>query len=203
MIQNLHEVQEQKEEYMPPDSRDNWLIKEAANFKAINEFSTLRRACQNYFESRLSPLLGYLLSYVDSYSNLNTIAEAIELKTQWKLKLWINFLDTNDLCKLDYESMRSKGEGSIELRQFSCQSDWVVKSFGSVQDESKRLNPSLPFFWLVINQLSDLYTNFISSNRYSSLISNNQGNGTYFTKYINLSLTKIKIIIFQRAMMKS
>ena len=169
IINRLVTLQEAKEEYMPPESKNNWLIKDAANFKTINEYSTLRRACQNYFESRLSPLLGYLLSYVDSYSNLNVISDSIENKIRWKLKLWINLLSDMDLCKFDYESMRSKGEDSIELRQFMCQSDWIVKNFRVVHDDSKRLNPSLPFFWLLINQLSDLYSNFITSNRFSAI----------------------------------
>jgi E3 ubiquitin-protein ligase RNF213 len=169
IVKRLVTLQEQKEEYMPTESKNNWLIKEAANFKTINEYSTLRRACQNYFESRLSPLLGYLLSYIDSYSNLNIIYDSIKNKTRWKLKLWINFLDDTDLCKLDYESMRSKGENPIELRQFMCQSDWIVKSFRDVHDDTNRLNPSLPFFWVLINQLNDLYSNFITSNRISTL----------------------------------
>ena len=176
IINRLVSLQEQKESYMPRDSVNNWLIKEAANFKTINEYSTLRRACQSYFESRLSPLLGYALSFVDSYSNLNIILASLEKNVSWKYELWLKLLDDEDLCKFDYDSMRSKEESvSVELRQFSCQSDWIVKNFSVSHDESKKLNPSLPFFWLLINQLSDLYANFVASNRFADISNKESG----------------------------
>jgi hypothetical protein len=167
IVMRLINLQMEKEDYMPAESVKNWLIKDAANFKTINEFSTLRRACQNYFESKLSPLLGYLLSFVDLYSNLNTFSDSLHNDIRWKVDLWIKLLENVELVKFTYNDMRSKDQAHpVELQQFRCQSDWLTKNFHDVHDENKWLKPSLPFFWLLINQLSDFYSNFLESNRF-------------------------------------
>ena len=142
-----------------PKSRE-WLCKEAANVKTIIEFASLRRACQHYFESRLSPLLGYLLSFVDQYANLQTLYTSMsETDSSWKSHLWLNILDNQDICKLEYSAMRCPVT-SAELNQFECKSD-IAAAVG--YDESQVSSPCLPFFWLIIDQLSHLHSNFVGS----------------------------------------
>ena len=49
---------------------------------------------------------------------------------------------------------------SAELNQFECKSDIAaVVSY----DESQMPSPCLPFFWLIIDQLSHLHSNFVES----------------------------------------
>jgi len=137
----------------------NWLIKEAASSKLINEYSTLRRSCQFYFESRLSPLLAFIISIIDQYSNLETLAGVIET-CGFVYDLWLNILSDENICRIEYADMRSS---SGEMSEFRCQSDLVLAGveFGWYLEESKMLRPRLPFFWLVIEQLNYLDKNLM------------------------------------------
>ncbi len=116
-----------------------WLIREAANLKTIKEYATIRRSCQHYFESRLSPLLGFLLAYLDQYSNLDIFFNSFNRSdtraaAEWKAELWIDLLNNADICRLDYNEMRitMKEGDEEEMREFKCQSDWLIKSFHDV-----------------------------------------------------------------------
>ena len=68
--ERLMSLQRQKEnEQMTGDLAKNWLIKEAANSKNINEFATLKKSCKNYIQSKLSShgfyhfKIGFLFKY--------------------------------------------------------------------------------------------------------------------------------------------
>jgi hypothetical protein len=58
--------------------------------------------------------------------------------------------------------MRKKGEDAEELKQFFCKSDWLVKKFNDKAFENM-LKPSLPFFWILINNLNTFYHTFYES----------------------------------------
>lgn len=164
LAKRLINLQKQKEnEYIRKEQSLNWLISQVATKKQISQYSTLRRACQNYFETKLSPLLAYILSYIDMYSNLDTLYDSLESEdSQWKVDLWLRLFENEDLCKLDYKDMRTM-DYSSEVNSFNCQSEWIKKEFTEKYDENKNLKPSLPFFWILINQLNNLYKNFSDS----------------------------------------
>jgi hypothetical protein len=169
-------LKEKERDYMRNPGK--WLFNEAAGLRTIKEYATLRHACQFYFESRLSPLLGYLLAYLDQYSNLDIFAKSIN-RTQWKSDLWLGLIKNSEICRLNYNDMRSRdGTNNEEMKKFKCQSDWLIKSFHEAYDESKSLKPILPFFWILVNQLNKLYENFIESNKQSV-------NVNYFISYFN------------------
>jgi hypothetical protein len=107
MTERLIRLQMEKEQnYIGNDLVFNWLSKEVANLTRINQFATLRRACASYLEAKLSPLLGFLLSQVDAYANLDTLSEAIRVGDEWKVQLWLRTLKDESLCKLSYGDMR-------------------------------------------------------------------------------------------------
>lgn len=163
----LVKLQAEKEcDYMTLERAKNWLTRDAADLKNVNQYSTLKRSCHNYFESKLSPLLAYILSFIDLYSNLDLFADSLDTKTdsdKWKLKLWLNVLNDTDICKIEYTDMRKNGEQDEELKQFYCKSDWLVKKFNDKTAFEKALKPSLPFFWILINNLNMFYKTFIES----------------------------------------
>ena len=156
---------EKESEFMTSEIRRNWLIKEVADLKRINECSTLKRSCQNYIESKLAPLLAYLLSCIDLHSNLDILHEAMqeESSCKWKAHIWLNVLNSTDIYKISYASMRTRGSHDEELKSFYCKSDWLMKKFMSNNLHDK-LTPCLPFFWILTNQLNELYQSFIESN---------------------------------------
>ncbi len=168
LTQRLIDLQYEKEsQHMEKSKARAWLIKEAASLKQINQYSTLRRSCQNYFETRLCPLIGYLLSFIDSYSNLDILYEAITggVALEWKRDLWLQLFEDRELCRLSYASMRidSKGKETGEMQRFECHSEFMRKTMLDELDENKKLKPRLPFFWLLIDHLNNLYRNFVQS----------------------------------------
>lgn len=164
IIQRLIQLLAEKEETGRMVRSSKWLFNEAANLNTIKEYSTLRRACQYYFESRLSPLLAYLLAYIDQYSNLDVFACSLnEPLSKWKTDLWLGLIKNIDICKLDYDDMRTKDDTNEEMKKFKCQSDWIIKSFQDALDENKSIKPELPFFWILVNQLNKLYENYHES----------------------------------------
>lgn len=159
LTNRLVSLQSEKEtEYMTPDVSKNWLIREAADLRNVNQYSTLKRSCQNYFESKLAPLLAYILSVIDLYSNLDLFSD---LDSDWRNKLWLNVLNNADICKIEYGDMRKKGDQDEELKQFFCKSDWLVRKLNDKTNET--LKPSLPFFWILINNLNQFYKTFLES----------------------------------------
>jgi hypothetical protein len=168
LCERLVELQDEKEtEHMVKGKALNWLSEEAASLKQISQYSTLRRACQSYFETRLCPIIGYVLSFVDSYSNLDLLQQAIVAGDElaWKRDLWLKLFADRQLCRLTYASMRvdSKGRESGELQRFTCNSEFLRKSVRDELDANKSLRPHLPFSWLLVEHLNSLYRNFIES----------------------------------------
>jgi hypothetical protein len=144
-----------------------WLFREAVNLNTIKNFSSLRHTCFNYFESKLSPLLAYLLSFLDKYSNLDIYINSLnDHELNWKSTLWLELLKNTEICDLNYNNMRIDNR---EMKVFECQSDWVIKSIQDINNESICLKPMLPFFWIFIDQMNKLYENFIESNKLINL----------------------------------
>lgn len=127
---------------------NNWLSKEVADLKNINEYSTLKRSCENYIESKLSTLLGFILSKLDYLSNMNIYLEPVE----WKKHLFLDILGKNDFFSLQYEDMRDPVKNE-ELKQFVCNSDRFAKDLFASYDQN--LKPCLPFFWILVNKLNE------------------------------------------------
>ena len=176
LAERVIDLQFEKENMLLGRKASSWLVTEAANLKQINQYSTLRQSCQNYFETRLCPLISYLLSFIDSYSNLDILYEALQNPSlDWKRDLWLRLFADKQLCRLNYMNMRmdARGRETGELKQFECHSEFMRKSLRDELDESKVIKANLPFFWLLINHLSKLYQNFIDSNNPNIAIAKN------------------------------
>lgn len=170
LAKRLIRLQEAKEQLNYKSNE--WFAKEAASIKNINEYSTLRRSCQFYFETKLSPLLAFMLSCIDQYANLEAYAGYIAKETRvdnWKSDLWLRILENDEISRLDYSEMRVGEEENFELNHFDCKSDLLVKiNLSEYGNESEMIKPCLPFFWVIIEQLNNLYKNHIDSLRLES-----------------------------------
>lgn len=188
-------MQEEKEKnFIWGDKCNNWLVREVADIKNIQQYSSLKRSCQNYFETKLSPLLAYILSYVDYYSNLDIFATATGDQV-WISKLWLNIFNNQDVCKLPYNNMRTTSNHSEELKEFLCKSNPLKRRFNS-QNET-RLVPILPFAWHLIDQLSEFYSSFIESTKtFFASKQHKDVSGSNLERYVNTMpglLTNTKI----------
>jgi hypothetical protein len=149
---------------MHGDQCQNWLIKEVSDLKIIQQHSSLKRSCQSYFESKLSPLLAYILAYIDYFSNIDIFYDSIG-KPSWITDLWLSIFNSGDVCKIAYDNLRSKqnDDVSVELTQFLCKSDPLKRKFNEAYQE--KFVPKLPFVWILINQLNELNASFMESAR--------------------------------------
>jgi hypothetical protein len=108
LIKYLIDLQVQKEVLYTTTS-NNWFVKEVANLNNIKKYLTLRNACKNYIESKLSPIIGYILAQIDSFFNLDILSEEVSNKSTWKLALWLNVFKNPSIMKLNYDNLLNKG----------------------------------------------------------------------------------------------
>ncbi len=207
VVTRLIQLQKEKElDFMPLDQRQNWLIKEVSDLKIIQQHSSLKRSCQSYFESKLSPLLAYILSYIDYFSNIDIFYDSIQShdgKPNWTTDLWLSIFNSVDVCKISYENLRSKrnSDVSIELTQFLCKSDPLKRKFNEVNQE--KFVPRLPFVWILISQLNEFLQSFVESTRNVFSAKSNsrrETESTMFNKFANtipslFEKTKIYVLI--------
>ncbi len=165
------DLQKEKEIYSSKiGNTQNWFLSEVAKLDNIKKYSTLRKAAQNYIETKVSPLLGFILSFIDNYFNLDVLDSSSK---KWKTDLWLNLLKNNNIVKFKYELNMLSKEGK-EISKFQCRSQWSIATLvnetemmqTSLNDTNLlELKPKLPFCWLLITTLNDLYENFIELNR--------------------------------------
>jgi hypothetical protein len=154
----------------------NWLIKEAASSENINEFTTLKKSCKNYIQSKLSPLMSFIISKLDSYSNMDVLIEAIESHIDWKRELWLRIFKDDKLFKINYEDMCKK-DFNEEIKRFFC-----VTNFSGANTHS-HLKINFPFFWILSENFNDLTHNFFitSVSAFSDLADNSIKSNLYQT----------------------
>ena len=182
--ERLMKLQRQKEQdQMTGDIAKNWLVKEAASAKSINEFCTLKKSCKHFIQSKLSPLMGFMIAKMDSYSNFDVLVRAIETREKWSRSLWLKIFKDENVFKLNYVDMR-KRDVNEELKRFQCNS--------SLCDQNLRIN--FPFFWLLIESFNDLTHNFFNSFVLSDTFANNdEPNYETFMKTMPSLFGKIRI----------
>lgn len=150
-IKRLVKIQTFKEEtYMTREIARNWLVKEVADLRQINEFSTLRKSCLSNIEAKLTPIVAFLLSRIDLYNNLDLIYDKTNRVSS---QLWLAVFDDEELFKTSYEEMRSD---DAQRKEFECK-QWPSSA------RSEHLKAKLPFFWLLVNKLGDLCDIFFQS----------------------------------------
>ena len=93
LIAYLIQLQSQKENSGYSAMSTTWFIKDVSSLTNIKQYQTLRNACKNYIETKLSPLIGFILANIDNYFNLNILYEELLAgrdKNNWKVYLWLN-----------------------------------------------------------------------------------------------------------------
>ncbi len=160
LVVRMIELQKGREAYIFHEMVRNWLGKEVADLRSTNEFSTLKRSCENYIESKLSSLLAFILAKIDFFSNLDIYLENCD----WKRDLFLSILEKNEFLTIGIDEMRDPLKNNEELKSFVCNSERFKKDLKSTTFSSE-LRPELPFFWILINQLNDFCRNYRESNK--------------------------------------
>jgi len=186
IMRRLISLQAEKEkEFMSKEQTENWLIREVADLKNIQQYSSMKRSCHSYFESKLTPLLAYLLAYVDYFSNLDILAAANKNPDSqgWIRQLWLETFNDSNVCKISYNSLRTKDSHSEEIKNFLCKSDPMKRGFNATDT---KLVPNVPFSWHLNTQLTDLHSSFVESSRAAFTFSSKATTATSsLTTYLN------------------
>lgn len=157
-VGRLIRLQQQKEDNFR--MRD-WLSKEVADARTVNERSTLVKSCMHYIEQKLSPLIAFLLARLDSYANFDILADNL-VHNNWLCELWLSALESDEFCPLSYDQMRLvENDRNEELREFYSSSAAV--------GTTSELSTKLPFSWLIVDKLGQLMNNWRESNKNKSL----------------------------------
>ncbi|KAK3600077.1 hypothetical protein CHS0354_016454, partial [Potamilus streckersoni] len=120
----------------------NWLPNEAAKPENITKAGTFRRACIQYLESSVSPILAGIIAHIDTNQNLDILTGHIS-QGDWVAQLWLLIFNTPDAIQLKYSDLQSP------VRQQKL-SEVIVKTTGC---EGHTFQAELPFSWLIFEQL--------------------------------------------------
>lgn len=100
-------LQRLKEDTFPDDEmKVDWLKRVVIKPVNMNNYSTLRAACDNYLESALVRILAYVLSCVDAYSNLDVYVQARETNSLWIADVWLRMLLDEIIFPIKYDDMK-------------------------------------------------------------------------------------------------
>lgn len=61
-----------------------------------------RRALMQYLESRVTPLLAGILTYIDTNNNLNVLDSAVDSSEHWLRDMWLHMLSDSNVTVLKY-----------------------------------------------------------------------------------------------------
>ncbi|KAK3585578.1 hypothetical protein CHS0354_036765 [Potamilus streckersoni] len=125
---------------------DNWLSSEAAKLENINKAGTFRRACIQYLESKIYPILAGIIAHIDTNHNLDIIHNHIT-SGDWKARLWLQILNTPGAIQLQYSDLQSPTRQQ-ELNEV------VVKTTGC---EGQMFAAVMPFSWLIYEQIDNIW----------------------------------------------
>ncbi|XP_053385882.1 E3 ubiquitin-protein ligase rnf213-alpha-like [Mercenaria mercenaria] len=116
---------------------NDWLTKEAASFAFIQKFGTLRRACLQSIESKISPILSGIFAELDTNQNLSILDTDSD---NWYRSLWLSLLNTYEIR----EHMKNIKYGNTEN---------VVtgRGFGDCTFQNR-----MPFSWITIQTFEKL-----------------------------------------------
>ncbi|KAK3585590.1 hypothetical protein CHS0354_036776 [Potamilus streckersoni] len=120
----------------------NWLSNEAAKPENITKAGTFRRACIQYLESRISPILAGIIAHIDTNQNLDILTGHIS-QGDWVAQLWMHIFKTLAAIQLKYSDFQSPAMQQ-EL------SEVIVKTTGC---EGHTFQAELPFSWLIFEQI--------------------------------------------------
>ncbi|KAK3585575.1 hypothetical protein CHS0354_036762 [Potamilus streckersoni] len=140
-IASLLKEKEKKYSY----KADSWLSSEAARPENINKAGTFRRACIQYLEFKISPILAGIIAHIDTNHNLDIIHNHIT-SGNWKAKLWLQILNTPGAIQLQYSDLQSPTRQQ-ELNEV------VVKTTGC---EGQMFTGVMPFSWLIYEQIDGI-----------------------------------------------
>ena len=117
-----------------------WLQHEALCQGHLQETGTFRKALWQKLSSIVSPIFSELIAYCDQNHNLNLLEDK-----EWKLNLWIQMLNEEQITPLSYDSFISPVSGRV--RERAC-----VLSTGA----GHRFKGKFPFSWVVKCMVNDL-----------------------------------------------
>ncbi|KAK3588412.1 hypothetical protein CHS0354_015933 [Potamilus streckersoni] len=126
----------------------NWLPNEASKPENITKAGTFRRACIQYLESSVSPILAGIIAHIDTNQNLDILSGHIS-QGDWVAQLWLHIFNTPDALQLKYSDFQSPAMQQ-EL------SEVIVKTTGC---EGHTFQAELPFSWLIFEQIDAISRN--------------------------------------------
>ena len=170
--EHLVALQRDKERsHMSAEAVRHWLARDALGLRATSQYATVRSALAHCLRAKLAPLLAHVLARLDRFSNLDTLllSTSSSSSSSWKSDMWLSVCNAPQLLRLEYASGMRSADGGSELATFVCQSEWFVAPVdnninnnngtrGGRRAQHERIAPSLPFSWLIYEQLEQLRT---------------------------------------------
>ncbi|KAL3881508.1 hypothetical protein ACJMK2_027940, partial [Sinanodonta woodiana] len=123
-----------------------WMSNEAAKPENINKAGTFRRACLQYLESKISPILAGIIAHIDTNHNLDIIHSHIT-SGDWKARLWLQILSTPGAIQLQYSDLQSP----TRLHELN---EVIIKTTGC---EGQMFTAVMPFSWLIYEQIDGIW----------------------------------------------
>ncbi|XP_052817087.1 E3 ubiquitin-protein ligase rnf213-alpha-like [Mya arenaria] len=160
----------------------NWLNAEASASEEIAKAGTFRRSCVRTIMSKVSPILAGLIGYIDTNKQLDILYDGEE----WKRGLFLQFLNTPDVLRLQYSDLRSPTGREVQ--------DVIVQRTGC---DGHIFDAEFPFSWSIIDFVNEImggsaeqlsvYANIMRNSSVGKVLDGLQGDGVAMIRQNGIS----------------
>lgn len=119
-----------------------WLRKEAASLEAVCNAGSFANSVLQCLEAKVTPILAYIISYIDSNCNL----DLLNTSDKWTTDLWFEMLKNSNITFMKYDEIRIVKENR-DMPQID------MKTF---RQDGLLMKAKLPFSWLIKDSLDKL-----------------------------------------------
>ncbi|XP_052215091.1 E3 ubiquitin-protein ligase rnf213-alpha-like isoform X2 [Dreissena polymorpha] len=145
ILKIVGEIITEKEEKIESYLAQKWISRVAVSNENIFQNGTFRQACYHSIISKISPVLAYVIAFLDTNNNLD-LALSDE---PWKRDFWLRCITDKKIVNLKYDGLLSPKDNK-ELREM------VVPNVGC---EGHAFQLLFPFSWLITQMTEELFQN--------------------------------------------
>jgi hypothetical protein len=153
LLRHIAKLQAERETTLSnPDLSKAWIFNEVSKLSNVIKYGTLKNSCRNYIEKRMNQLFAGLISFSDSYNNLDLLTRSDN--KEWIVDFWLNIFNNEQLVDMSFSKYYYQPNSSnSEKSEFICLNNANLLE-NKLKDEKLQLK--LPFSWLIKEHLDKI-----------------------------------------------
>ena len=121
---------------------ESWLKREAASLENVCNAGSFGNSVLQYLEAKVTPILAYIISYIDSNCNLDLLSTSDE----WIINLWFGMFRDANITFMKYNEIKAV-KGTKEVLEFDMR---------TYRKDGLLMKGRFPFSWLIKENIDKL-----------------------------------------------